>query len=85
MRNLAIFGLLFGIIGLVIGYLIFGRWGLTNELIPLQDLFSSADNALGRIARDVAGLSSKRQSIYISGGVGVAIGIVLGLLLRRRR
>lgn len=84
MRNLIIFGVLFGVIGLVVGYLIFGRWGLTNDLIPLRDLFSSADNLIGEVARDVAGLSDKRQSIFISGGVGVIVGVVVGLLVRRR-
>ncbi len=89
MRNLIILAVLFGIIGLAVGYLIFGRWGLTNDLIPLRDLFGSAETAFGRAAREVvgelAGLSAKRQSIYISGGVGVAIGVVVGLLIRRRR
>jgi hypothetical protein len=88
-RNLIILALLLGIVGLAIGYLIFGRWGITNELIPLRTLFGSADTTLGRAAREVvgeiSGLAAKRQSIYISGGVGVVVGAVVGLLIRRRR
>ena len=85
MRNLLILAAIFGVVGLVVGYLIFGRIGITNELIPLRDLFSSGDGILGDIGRQVAGFADKRQSIYISGGVGVVVGVALGFVLKRRR
>ncbi|MBU8912748.1 MAG: hypothetical protein KOO61_01910 [Spirochaetales bacterium] len=85
MRNLLILAAIFGVVGLVVGYLIFGRFGITNELIPLHDLFSSGDGILGEIGREVAGFADKRQSIYISGGVGIVVGVALGFVLRRRR
>lgn len=85
MRNLLILTAIFGVVGLVVGYLIFGRIGITNELIPLRDLFSSGDGILGDIGRQVAGFADKRQSIYISGGVGVVVGVALGFVLKRRR
>ena len=84
-RSIVIFGVLFGIIGLAVGYLVFARSELTNQLIPLGDLFGRAENALGRFVRDVAGLTGKRQSVYISGGVGAAVGVALAMLLGRRR
>jgi len=84
-RNLLILAAIFGVVGLVVGYLIFGRIGITNELIPLRDLFSSGDGILGDIGRQVAGFADKRQSIYISGGVGVVVGVALGFVLKRRR
>ena len=85
MRNLLILAAIFGVVGLVVGYVIFGRIGITNELIPLRDLFSSGDGILGDIGRQVAGFADKRQSIYISGGVGVVVGVALGFVLKRRR
>jgi len=84
-RNLIILTVVFGVVGLVVGYLIFGRINLTNELIPLRDLFSSGDGILGEIGRQVAGFADKRQNIYVSGGVGAAVGVALGFVLKRRR
>jgi hypothetical protein len=83
-KNLIILAVIFGVVGLVVGYLIFGRLALTNELIPLGQLFSTGNGLLDSL-RDIAGFAEKRQNIYISGGVGVAVGIVLGFALRRRR
>ena len=85
MRNLIILAVIFGVVGLVVGYLIFGRLGLTNELIPVGQLFSSGDTIFGAIGRDIAGFSAKRQNIFVSGGVGVLVGIILGFALKRRR
>jgi len=84
-RNLIILAVIFGIVGLVVGYLIFGRLEFTNELIPVGQLFSSGNSLFGEIGRQIAGFQAKRQSIYISGGVGVLVGGVLGFALRRRR
>lgn len=84
-RNIVVLGIVFGVIGLAVGYLIFARSELTNQLIPIRDLFGPPENAIGEFIRDVGGLTGKRQSVYISGGVGAAVGVVLGTLLRRRR
>ena len=85
MRNLIILVAVFGVVGLVVGYLIFGRIGITNDLIPLRDLFSSGGGRLSSIARDAVGFAEKRQSIYISGAVGAVVGVALGFVLNRRR
>jgi hypothetical protein len=82
-RNLIILAVVFGIVGLVVGYLIFGRMEVTNQLIPLRDLFGGGDTLIGQIADEFR--AAKRQNIYISGAVGVGVGVVLSVLLGRRR
>jgi hypothetical protein len=84
-RRLITLAVILGIGGLAVGYLIFGRYALGNELIPVGRLFSIGDSSLVDGIRDAAGFADKRQSIFISGGVGLAAGVVFGLLLNRRR
>lgn len=85
MRNLIILVLVLGVLGLVIGYLVFGRYALGNELIPIGRLFSIGDPEVFGAVRDAAGFAAKRQNIFISGGIGVVVGVVLSLILNRRR
>lgn len=93
MRNLIILTVAFGAVGLVVGYLVFGRLGITNDLVPLRDLFFSGSSgsrgvvqqAVRSIVDQVAGFADMRRSIYISGGVGAAVGVVVGVLSRRRK
>lgn len=85
MRNLLILAAVFGVVGLVVGYLIFGRSVVTNDLIAIRQLFSSGETGIGEFARQVAGFVDKRQNIYISGGVGAVVGAALGFVLNRRK
>ena len=82
MRNVLVLGLVLGIVGLVVGYLIFGRW--LGQLVAIGDIFRPADNVLAEFGQSLAGFREMRQNILISGGVGVAFGVVLGLFLNRR-
>lgn len=89
MRNMIILVVVFGIVGLVLGYLIFGRRAIGNELIPLGELFSAGESGVvGEIkgaVTDAIGYAEKRRNIYLSGGVGGVVGLILGLVIRRRR
>jgi len=80
-----ILAIVLGAVGLVIGYLVFARYALGNEVIPIDRLFSIGDpDAVGSL-RDAVGFAEKRQNIYISGGVGAVVGVVVGMILNRRR
>lgn len=85
MRNLIVLAVIFGVVGLVVGYLLFGRADLTNELIPLNQLFAGSDNLIGQIRSQLPSFQAKRQNILICGGGGVVVGAVLGIVLRRRK
>jgi hypothetical protein len=82
MRNVGVLAIVLGIIGLVIGYLVFGR--IFGNLVPIADIFRPASGALAELGQSLTGIREMRQNILISGGVGVVAGFVLGLFLRRR-
>lgn len=82
MRNIVVLGIVFGIVGLVVGYLIFGR--AFGELVPIVDIFRPAGNLFEQLGEAVRGIEEMRQNILISGGVGLVCGVVLGILLNKR-
>ncbi|NBC29616.1 MAG: hypothetical protein GVY29_06450 [Spirochaetes bacterium] len=80
-----------GIVGLGVGYLIFGRIG--GEFVAIDQLFrlpgDGIEGALQKIGEDITGIRQARQNILISGAVGLAVGAVIGATgiggRRRRR
>ena len=81
MKRTGLFIIVFVIIGLVLGYLIFGRIG--GEYVDLQTIFSESENALESIGRNIAGLKKMKQNILISGGAGGVLGLILSLIRRK--
>lgn len=80
--RIIIFIVVIGIIGLVVGYFIFGRIG--GEYIQVKHVFEPAQNVLEDIAESLVGIQKARRNIWISGAVGAAIGLILGVSTRRR-
>ena len=81
MKRTGLFIFVFVIIGLILGYLIFGRIG--GEYVSIKTVFSQSDNALESIGRNLAGLKQMKQNILISGGAGGVLGLVLSLIRRK--
>jgi hypothetical protein len=81
MRRVVLLAVLLGAVGLVFGYLIFGR--MAGEYLSIESLVRPSQNVLQKLADSVLGIQRIRQNILISGGVGVAVGIVVGLVSRR--
>ncbi len=72
-----------GVIGLVVGYLIFAR--TSHGYLSLKSLLSPSKNVLDQLVKNVRGIPEIRQNILISGAVGGAIGLVLGAVTGRER
>ncbi|PWJ36165.1 hypothetical protein [Sediminitomix flava] len=66
--------LLFTIIGLVIGYLLFGK--IAGEYVSLGTFFKPASNELVSFGKKLMGISEIRKNIFISGGVGALVGFI---------
>ncbi|MBN1769552.1 MAG: hypothetical protein JXR50_10115 [Prolixibacteraceae bacterium] len=81
MKKSILFILIFLVIGLVLGYLIFGR--ISGEYVNISAIFSQSENVLESIGRNIAGLEQMRQNILISGGVGAVLGLILFLFRRK--
>ena len=81
MKKLILFIIIFGIIGLAVGYLFFGKIG--GDYISIKTIFSTSENALQSFGRKISGLEDIKKNILISGGVGGIIGIVVYYLKKQ--
>lgn len=73
MKNIFVAIILFGLLGLVVGYLFFGK--VAGEYMSINTIFNTSGGQLGDFGRKVSGITSIRQNILISGGVGGIIGL----------
>ncbi len=67
------------IVGLVIGYLIFGK-GVNGKLIPLDTLCLPAKNSLHKLGAKMADLGTIRLKILACGAAGAVFGYIFGKL-----
>lgn len=73
-------GVIFGVLGLIAGYLLFARVG-GNYISPME-LISAPTGFLSRMSRGVRGIEEIRQRVFIAGGVGAVAGVVVALTRR---
>ena len=64
-----------GIIGLVVGYALFGKWG--GEYVSLETLFSFGGNRLQGAFRSISGIEDMRNKVLLSGAAGGVVGLLL--------
>jgi hypothetical protein len=75
-----------GLLGLVVGYLIFAR--TSQGYLSLKSLLRPSKNVIDTLVKNVTGITKIRQNILISGAVGAGIGLIVGAVSgggRRRR
>ncbi|NBB90280.1 MAG: hypothetical protein GVY23_03620 [Spirochaetes bacterium] len=81
MRNQIGAALIFGLLGLTVGYLIFGRVG--GEFVAITDLIRLPDNIFQEFGEAFRGIREIRRNILISGAVGLGVGVLYSALRRR--
>jgi len=81
MKNPIVSVILFAIVGLILGYLIFGR--ISGEYVDISTIFHGSSGALESFGRKLAGITKMRQNILISGGVGAVVGYVVYLIRKK--
>jgi hypothetical protein len=81
MRKILSNALFLGIIGLVVGYFLFGKVG--NSYIGLKALIIPNESLLSQLGNKLRGVETIRQNILLSGSVGAVIGAVLGVVRSR--
>jgi len=64
-----------GIIGLAVGYALFGKLG--GEYVSLETLFSFGGNRLQGAFRSISGIEDMRNKVLLSGAAGVVVGLLL--------
>ncbi|RMG48252.1 MAG: hypothetical protein D6723_15375 [Acidobacteria bacterium] len=75
--------ILFAVIGLGVGYLIFGQ--VHGHYIDIESLFSTPSGFVENIAYAALGVGKIRQHILISGVVGAIVGLFLGMMSSRKK
>ena len=83
MKRIVMLLIVCGVVGLVAGYLIFGKIG--NEYIAISTLITGSENILQRAARKIAGIEEMRKNILLMGAGGAGIGLVAALFAPRGR
>ena len=86
MKRLGILIIVTAVVGLVVGYLVFGRIG--DNYIAISTLITGSENILQRAARQIAGIEEMRRNILLMGAGGAVIGLLAGIFApgkRRRR
>ncbi len=69
--------LILGVIGLIVGYLIFGR--VAGDYVSPVKIFSTPEGLFDRVAYSLRDIESMRQSIIISGIIGSVLGLIISL------
>lgn len=64
-----------GLIGLAVGYALFGKWG--GEYVSLDTLFSFGGNRLQGAFRSIGGIEDMRNKVLMSGAAGLVAGFLL--------
>lgn len=82
MRRIGFLVIVCGVVGLVVGYLIFAQIG--NSYVAISTLITGSENIFQRAARQIAGIDEMRRNILLMGAGGAAIGVVASFLAPRR-
>lgn len=75
------FVLAFAVSGLIIGYLIFGKWG--GEYVSLKTLFSFGGNGFQSAFRSLSGVEDMRNKVLLCGAAGAIVGLLLSFRSKR--
>ncbi|MFW6138729.1 MAG: hypothetical protein ACOC7U_06125 [Spirochaetota bacterium] len=81
--KIIIYGILLGILGLITGYVIYGRIG--GEYLEFDQVFNPPENILEDFAESITGVEKARQRILLSGAIGTAVGLIIGAIRTRKR
>lgn len=75
MKKSLILIVVFGLIGLFVGYLLFAR--VNSEYLSLKLIFGANNNVFQSFGRQISGINEIKQNILISGLVGAILGILI--------
>lgn len=73
--------LAFAMSGLIVGYLIFGKWG--GEYVSLKTLFSFGGNGFQSAFRTISGIEDMRNKVLACGAAGAVLGLLLSYRFKR--
>lgn len=66
--------LAFAVLGLIVGYAFFGKWG--GDYVSLKTLFSFGGNGFQSAFRSISGIEDMRNKILLCGAAGAVVGVL---------
>ncbi|MCF7920759.1 MAG: hypothetical protein K9N06_12675 [Candidatus Cloacimonetes bacterium] len=72
-----------GILGLIVGYLVFGN--LNGKVLPISTIFGSNDTVVERTLDTISGVDDIREKITYSGIGGAIAGLLISIVRKRNR
>jgi hypothetical protein len=79
MKNMLLFAVVLGAVGIVFGYLIFGK--VLGQYVDIVKLISPDKNVFEQLGNSIMGIRTIRTDILLCGLGGVIGGAVIGLLV----
>ena len=73
--------LAFAVLGLIVGYAIFGKWG--GDYVSLKTLFSFGGNGFQSAFRSISGIEDMRNKMLLCGAVGAVVGVLVSLRFKK--
>jgi hypothetical protein len=67
----------FTLLGLIVGYFIFGKWG--GEYVSVKTLFTFGGNGFESALRSLSGIEDIRNKVLLCGAAGGIVGLLLTL------
>jgi hypothetical protein len=71
----------FAVIGLVVGYMFFGKYA--GEYISLKTLFSFGGNRVQNAFRAIAGIDEMRSRVLLCGAIGAMVGLLFPIKTKK--
>ncbi len=82
MKNAIILGIILLIVGLIVGYIFFGKVG--GQYVPIDQLFGFKGNIFNDIVNKFVGIGNIRTKILLVGVGGLVVGLLIGMLTKNR-
>ena len=81
-QRVILWGVIFGMVGLVFGYLVFGR--IAGEYVSVSNLISLPANWVEELGETLTGVRQIRQRIFTTGVAGLVLGAVVSAVFMRK-
>lgn len=81
MRGVLSIALVLGIVGLVAGYFLFGK--VAGSYVEIQALIFPSESVFKQLGNAIRGVEEIRRKILITGGAGLVVGVVIGMVRNR--
>ena len=81
-QRVILWGVIFGMVGLVFGYLVFGR--IAGEYVSVSNLINLPASWVEELGETLTGVRQIRQRIFTTGVTGLVLGAVVSAVLMRK-